>query len=51
MFCSISFITKPIRVKLNELVEDHRKIRSTYIFYVYTEFTSKGDREKEEQQS
>ncbi len=39
------------RCKLNELVEDHRKIRSTYIFYVLTEMCSKRDKEREEQQS
>ena len=36
------------RCKLNELVEDHRKIRSTYIFYVHTEMISKQGKEKEE---
>ena len=30
--------------KLNELVEDHRKIRSTYIFYLHTEMISKRDK-------
>ena len=39
------------RSKLSELVEDHRKIRSTYIFYLRTEMISKGETEKEEQQS
>ena len=39
------------RSKLSELVEDHRKIRSTYIFYLRTEMISKGEKEKEEQQS
>ena len=37
--------------KLSELVEDHKKIRSTYIFYVRTEMISSGEKEEEEQQS
>ena len=36
------------RSKLSELVEDHRKIRSTYIFYLRTEMISKGEKEEEE---
>ena len=37
--------------KLSELVDDHKKIRSTYIFYIRTEMISKGEEKKEEQQS
>lgn len=37
--------------ELNELVEDHRKIRSTYIFYLYDEMISKSEEKEEEQQS
>lgn len=37
--------------ELNELVEDHRKIRSTYIFYLYNEMISKSEKKEEEQQS
>ena len=36
--------------ELNELVEDHRKIRSTYIFYLYDEMISKSKKKEEEQQ-
>ena len=36
--------------ELNELVEDHRKIRSTYIFYLYDEMFSKSEKKEEEQQ-
>ena len=35
--------------KLNEFVTDHRRIRSTYIFYIRTEMISSGEKEKEEQ--
>ena len=37
--------------KLNEFVDDHRRIRSTYIFYIRTEMISSGEKEEEEQQS
>ena len=37
--------------RLNELVEDYRKIRSTYIFYIQTKMISKRDEKTEEQQS
>ena len=39
------------RGELNELVEDHRKIRSTYIFYLHDKMTSKLEKKEEEQQS
>ena len=35
--------------KLSELVDDHRRIRSTYIFYIRTEMISKGEEEEEKQ--
>ena len=37
--------------KLNEFVADHRRIRSTYIFYIRTEMISRGEKEEEKQQS
>ena len=37
--------------KLSEFVADHRRIRSTYIFYIRTEMISRGEQEEEEQQS
>jgi CRISPR-associated protein Csc3 len=37
--------------ELNELVEDHRKIRSTYIFYIHTEMIAASQKKEEEQQS
>ena len=37
--------------KLSEFVADHKKIRSTYIFYIRTEMISSGEKEEEEQQS
>ena len=37
--------------ELNELVEDHRKIRSTYIFYLHDKMTSKSEKKEEKQQS
>ena len=45
------FYDKIYQSKLDELVADHRKIRSTYIFYLRTEMISKGERIEEEQQS
>ena len=32
--------------KLNELVEDHRKIRSTYIFYIHTEMIAASEKKR-----
>ncbi|MXV76617.1 type I-D CRISPR-associated protein Cas10d/Csc3 [Candidatus Poribacteria bacterium] len=37
--------------ELNELVEDHRKIRSTYIFYLHSERIAKSEKKEEEQKS
>ena len=39
---------KTYQDELNELVEDHRKIRSTYIFYLYDEMVSKSEEKEEE---
>ena len=36
--------------KLSEFVADHRRIRSTYIFYIRTEMISSGEQEEEKQQ-
>ena len=37
--------------KLSEFVADHKRVRSTYIFYIRTEMISSGEKDKEEQQS